>query len=145
MATPIITEKEIRMFIMDKPELNPLLAGVKFDSTDIDNGIINVISYFNEIPPYTGTNYTVENFPFRYILLIGLVGHLLKGAAVNEAVNQFDYSVEGVQVNDKNKAGLFTQLGNEYWSEFKDMVKQVKVSQNVNQLYNSFSSEYIRR
>src|SRR3954465_7030455 len=104
MATPIITEKEIRVFLMDKPELNPLLGGLKFNSEDIEQAVINTIDHFNASLPQTGQNYTVENFPSRYILLIGVSGYLLKSASINESINQLDYNVEGVSVQDKNKA-----------------------------------------
>jgi hypothetical protein len=145
MAQPIITEKEIRIFLLDKPELNTLIKGVKFDSTDIEQAIINVIDYFNVASPPTGQSYTVENFPFRFVLLTGIAGHLLKGAAVNEAINQLDYAVDGVTVQDKNKAGLFTQLGQGFWEEFKQMVRDIKVNQNVSAAFGSMASEYTYR
>lgn len=144
MSTPIITESQIRVFLMDKPELNPLLGGVKWDSTDIEQACIHVVDYFNAMIPQTGNNYAIENFPSRSVLLLGVTGHLLRSAAISEAVNQFDYSVEGVTIQDKNKASLFTQMGNEYWAEFREMAKNLKVAQNVNALMGSFHSEYYR-
>lgn len=141
MATPIITEKDVRVFLMDKPEMNPLLGGLKFDSQDIEQAMINVVDHFNASIPLT-VNYTVENFPSRYIMLIGVAGYLLKSAAVNEAINQFDYSVEGVTVQDKNKAAIFTQLGTAFWDEFKELSKNIKIAQQVNSIYGTFHSEY---
>lgn len=145
MATAIITEKSIRMFLMDKPELNPLLQGVRFSSEDMDEAIINVVDYYNVILPQTGRNYTVESFPSRYLLLIGVSGHLLRGAAINEASNNLTYSAEGTSINDKDKAQVFTELGNNFWQEFKTLAKDLKTAEAVNQLYGSFGSEYSRR
>ena len=145
MATPIISEREIRIFMMDKPELNPLLQGVRFSSEDIDQAIINVVDYYNVMIPQTGRNYTVENFPSRWLLLTGVSGHLLRGASINEASNQLTYSVEGVQVNDKDKAQIFAELGTALWNEFKQMAKDLKIAENVNQLYGCLGSEYLRR
>lgn len=140
--TPKITEQQIRVYLMDKPELNTLLRGVKFNSQEIEEAIINVIDTFNMMAPPTGFYYSVESFPFRSLLLTGVTGHLLRGAAVNEAINQLDYSADGVTVQDKNKAGLFTELGNNFWTEFKAMASQVKLNQNVSAAFGSSGSEY---
>ncbi len=142
MAAPIITEKQIRTWIMDKPELNPLLRGVRFSDEDIDEAIVTVVSYFNEANPPTGASYTVENFPFRYASMVGTVGHLLRGAAINEASNNLTYSLDGTQVNDKDKAEIFTRLGNEFWTEFKERVQTIKTNQNVSQAFGSNGSEH---
>lgn len=141
----ILTEKSIRTFLFDRPELNPLLQGVKFDTNDIDEAIINVIDEFNMMSPPTTYSYKVENFPYRSLLLKGVTGHLLRGAAVNEAINQFDYAADGIQVNDKNKSGVFTQLGKDFWEEFKAAAQQVKVNQNINACYGIINSEYSSR
>ncbi len=145
MPAPIITQNSIRIFLLDKPELNPLLQGVKFTTEDIDEAIINVIDEFNIMSPPTSYSYKVENFPFRSLLLKGVSGHLLKGAAVNEAINQLDYAADGIQVNDKNKASIFTQLGTGFWDEFKATAKEVKMNQNINAIYGTIGSEYRHR
>jgi len=142
MATPVITEQDIRIFLMDKKELNPLLDGVRWDTKDIEQAVINAISYFNDSPPHTGNAYTVENFPYRYILLIGTAGHLLRSAAINEGSNQLDYSASGVQVQDKNKAELFVRMGGAYWDEFKEMTRMVKLNQAANSIYGTIGSEF---
>lgn len=142
MATARITVADIRRFILDKPELNTLIEGVKWMDEDIDKACIDVIDAYNVIPPPIGSVSCVEAFPMRYLLLIGVAGHLLRGAAVGEAINQLTYSAEGVQVGDRDKAQIFTELGNSLWAEFKEMAKQVKISQNVNALLGSFGSEY---
>ncbi len=141
MAAPIITSDEIRIFINDKPELNPLLSGIRFTPEMIDKACINVIDAYNTmLPPTRG--YTIETFPFRYLLLIGVSGYLLKGAAVGEASNQFNYAVDGVQVSDKDKAQIFLSLGIEFWNEFKQTAKDIKISQNVRSCFGGTGSEY---
>lgn len=139
----IITEKQIRNWIMDKPELNPLIRGVRFSDEDIDEAIVMAIAYFNETNPPTGVSYKVETFPFRYCLMCGVVGHLLRGSAVNEASNNLTYSLDGVQVNDKDKGEIFAKLGQQFWDEFKERVQTIKVNQNVSQAFGSASSEHI--
>lgn len=142
MATAVITEDEIRSFMMDKPELNPLISGVKWDSKDIDRAIVTAIDYYNNSPPFIGRGYTVENFPYRYALLIGVTGLLLRGAAVNQAINQLDYAVDGVHVNDYDKAQLFMSLGNAFWEEYKQMVTSIKIGTNISNAFGRVGSEY---
>jgi len=127
---------------MDKPELNPLIRGVRFSDEDIDHATTMAIAYFNEANPPTGIEYKVEDFPFKYALLCGVVGHLLRGAAVNEASNNLDYSLDGVSVNDKNKAEIFSRLGAQYWEEFKERTQSLKVNINVGQAFGSSRSEF---
>lgn len=143
MAATIISNEDLRIFLQDKAELNPLLSGVRFDDKMIDRASITVVDAFNTMLPPNGTSYTVENFPYRYLLLIGVCGYLLKGAAINEASNNFTYSVDGVQVNDKDKAQIFSSLGREFWEEFKQMTKDIKVAQNVQSCFGRTYSEYI--
>ena len=139
--TPKITEKSIRIFMMDRPELNPLLSGVRFDTVDMEEAIVNVIDYFNMLPPPV-VSYTVETFPFRMLLLLGVSGHLLRGASINEASNNLSYAVDGVTVNDKDKASTFLQMGNSFWEEFKQLAQQIKISQNVAAAWGNAASEY---
>jgi hypothetical protein len=145
MAAAIITDKDVRTFLMDKPELNPLLGGVRWTAEDIDHAAINAIDYFNSSAPFTGNSYTVETFPFRYLLLTGITGHLLRGAAINEASNQFTYAVDGVQVQDKDKAELFMRLGNQFWAEFQEQCRLLKINQAAAQIYGTVGSEFGRR
>lgn len=142
MATAKITVADVRRFLLDKPEANTLIQGMRWTDEDIDRACVDVIDAYNSIPPPVGFVSSVETFPLRYLLLIGVAGHLLRGAAVSEASNQLTYSAEGVQVADRDKAQIFTELGNAFWREFLDMSKQVKVSQNVNALLGSTGSEY---
>ena len=143
MATARITEKDVRLFCMDKAELNPLLRGVRWSPEDIDAAIIHTISYYNESPPFIEV-WSAETFPWRYMLLLGVAGHLLRSASINEASNQLDYSLDGVSIQDKNKAGIFLQLGNGYWEEYKKMVQDIKVAKNIAMAFGGQSSELQR-
>ena len=141
MATSKVTEKDVRMFLMDKPELNPLLRGARWSPEEIDHAIVMVVSYYNETPPHVDT-YTAENFPYQYTLLLGVAGYLLKSAAINEASNELSYQVDGVAVNDKDKAEIFLKLGTQYWTEFQTAIQNTKVSKNVSAAFGSATSEH---
>ena len=143
MATARITEKDVRMFMMDKPELNPLLRGVRWSPEEIDAAVVHAVSFYNESPPLIDS-FTVETFPWRYTLLLGVVGHLLRSASINEASNNIAYSLDNVSVNDKDKADIFLRMGNGYWDEFKSSVMNIKVSKNISLAFGDIPSEYQR-
>lgn len=142
MASTKLTEQDIRIFLMDKKELNPLLRGVRWDSPDIDGAIARCVDYFNETPPFV-LSYSPINFPYKYTLLLGVAGHLLKSASINEASNQLDYAADGVTVQDKNKAEIFAKLGGMMWDEFKEKVQAIKISANVGMAFGTEFSELI--
>ena len=145
MATPIITADEVRLFLLDRSEMNPLLLGIRFTPEMIEQAMVNTVDYYNLIPPPCGKMYTIESFPFRSVLLLGTAGYLLRSAAINEAANQFSYSADGVQVNDKDKAQIFMSLGNGFWEEFKELARNIKINQNIASAYGVKHSEYIYR
>lgn len=111
----------------------------------IEQAIVNTVDYFNLLNPPTMNMYTVENFPYRSLLLLGGAGYLLRSAAINEASNQLSYASDGVQVNDKDKAQIFLTLGNSLWDEFKQLASNIKININVAQVYGIKHSEYIYR
>jgi hypothetical protein len=145
MARAILTSEEIRMFLMDRAELNPLLLGVRFSPEMIDQAILNTVDYYNLMPPPASQMYTVEDFPFRSLLLLGASGYLLRSAAINEASNQLTYSADGVQISDKDKAQVFTSLGTALWEEFKQLASNIKINKNIAEVYGVKHSEYIYR
>jgi hypothetical protein len=145
MAQPIVTPEEIRMFLLDRAELNPLLLGVRFTAEMIEQAIINTIDYFNLMNPPIYHMYTVEDFPYRGLLLLGGAGYLLRSAAINEASNQLSYASDGVQINDKDKAQIFLSLGNNLWEEFKQLAQNIRININIGQVYGTKHSEYIYR
>lgn len=144
MALSVITEKELRFFAMDRPESNTLIDQVKFSPEDIEQAMINVVDRFNILPP-PSSMYKVETFPSRALLCLGVWGWLLRGAAVGEAINNLAYSAGGVQVNDRDKAEIFTSLGEKFWQEFLETAKSIKLAQSINKVYGTRYSEYSYR
>jgi hypothetical protein len=145
MATPILTSEEIRLFLQDRKELNPLLLGIRFTTEMIEQAMINTVDYYNLMNPPTGVMYSVEEFPFRSLLLLGAASYLLRSGAINEAANQLSYSADGVQVNDKDKAQIFMSLAQAMQQDFKELGQQIKMNQNIAQVYGTKYSEYIYR
>jgi len=143
MATTKISSQDIRIYTMDKAELNTLLRGVRWSSEEIDSAIVMTISYYNESPPLIDS-YSAETFPYRYALLMGVTGYLLKSAAINEASNNLTYNIDGVTVNDKDKSDIFLRMGQQYWEEYKGMVQNFKVTKNIGAAFGGVSSELQR-
>lgn len=129
---------------MDRPEINTLVDSVRFGPGEIEQAQIRVVDRFNILPP-PSSFYTVETFPSSALLCLGVWGWLLRGAAIGEASNDFSYSVAGVSINDRNKAEIFTTLGEKFWAEFLEMSKEIKVTQSVNKVFGTKHSEYRHR
>lgn len=145
MATPIISEKELRIFAMDKPELNTLVDGVKFGPEEIEQAQLYVVDYYNMLPPPIDTVFSIEDFPSRALMLLGVWGHLLRGASIGETQNELEYSADGIAVNDRSHGQAFMNLGNTFWQEFLDIAKQIKITRNIARAFGSVGSEYRRR
>lgn len=145
MATPILTSEEVRLFLQDRQELNPLLLGVRFSPEMIEQAMLNTVDYYNLMNPPLHQMYSIENFPYRSLLLLGTAAYLLRSGAINEAANQLSYSADGIQINDKDKAQIFMSLAQNLQQEFKELGQQIKMNQNISQIYGVKHSEYIYR
>jgi hypothetical protein len=145
MANPILTSEEVRLFLQDREELNTLLLGIRFTPEMIEQAMINTVDYYNLMNPPTGVMYSLEQFPYRSLLLLGTAAYLLRSGAINEAANQLTYSADGVQVNDKDKAQVFMSLAMSMQQEFKELGQQIKMNQNISQIYGVKHSEYVYR
>jgi len=145
MASPILTSEEVRLFLQDREELNTLLLGIRFTPEMIEQAMINTVDYYNLMNPPIGTMYSLENFPYRSLLLLGTAAYLLRSSSINEAANQLTYAADGVQVNDKDKAQIFMSLSKDLQQEFKELGQQIKMNQNIAQIYGVKHSEYIYR
>lgn len=111
----------------------------------IEQAMINTVDYFNLMNPPTGDMYSVESFPFRSLLLLGTASYLLRSGAINEAANSLSYAADGIQVNDKDKAQVFMSLSQALQQDFKELGQQIKMNQNISQIYGVKHSEYIYR
>ena len=145
MATTILTSEEVRLFMQDRQELNPLILGIRFTPEMIEQAMINTVDYYNLMNPPTGVMFSIENFPYRSLLLLGTAAYLLRSGAINEAANQLTYAADGIQVNDKDKAQIFMSMSQAMQQDFKELGQQIKMNQNIAQIYGVKHSEYIYR
>jgi hypothetical protein len=128
--------------MMDKVDLNTLVSGCRWTSEMINQALVNVVSKINSSKPPIRVQFTVENWPYRDILLEGVAGYLLRSAAIGDASNMFTYSAAGFSTSDRDKAEIFARLGGEFWEEFKQDVLDVKVNMNIARAYGIKASPY---
>lgn len=122
----MITPGQVTRFLRDYPDYNILLGDVQFDDEDINDAIKFAIDEFNAMAPIT--NYTHENFPNDWLLLLGTVAHLLKSEAFLQLRNMATYSdgdIQNIGVDDKAPAYMnFVQALQTDWMTSAQRYKQ---------------------
>lgn len=135
---------ELRLYLRDtSPEENLLIDGLNFTDEEILLATKLTIQKFNDIPPRE--NFPVfnsTNFPFKSILMDGVLGQLFFMAAEYHRKNNLQYSAGGVSLNDKNKEPNYLQAANMHWQEFLQNAKAEKVKLNMDLNWGTISSPY---
>jgi hypothetical protein len=137
------TIAEIRLHLRDSaPGESFLLDNLMFDDAEIALAITRPVMYWNEVPPPLGDNYTTQNFPFRYHWLEGIVANLFMMVAEQFRRNDFQYAAAGLQINDQNKAPAYEQAGQARWQAYREWVRGMKASINLEGCYGEVTSTY---
>jgi len=139
---PVITVEEIRTFMKDLPKYNKLLDDFQFTQREVNFAIRMTIEEFNALPPPIGI-FTEDNFPSKYILLLGTTANLLASESIAQLRNQVT-STDGdvVPLDVDNKSAQYQQLGNYYKSMFKEMAMLKKQEINIATCYGRIPSGY---
>lgn len=137
----MITTGQVSTFLRDFPDYNILLGDVQFTEEDINDAIKFAIDEFNALAPIT--NYTHENFPNDWLLLLGTAAHLLKSEAFLQLRNMATYAdgdVQNIGVDDKGPAYMnFAQALRDEWIANAQRFKQ---QLNMENGYGWLSSGY---
>lgn len=134
---------DIRVFLRDSaPEDNYLLNELEFDLTEIVESAIRCIDHFNSAQPPIPQKFTTSSFPNTAILLTGIMGYLYQIAAKHYRRNHLPYSAGGIQVDDKNKASEYEQLGMQMVAEYQQWTKNKKAQFNSQNFNGTFGSGY---
>ena len=134
---------DIRVFLRDSsPEDNYLLAEFEFDLTEIVECLLRCIEHFNAAQPPIPQKFDTSNFPNPVILLNGAMGYLYQIAAKHYRRNHLPYSAGGVQIDDKNKANEYEQMGAQMIAEYVAWVKNKKSQVNAQNWNGTFGSGY---
>lgn len=142
-SSPLVTMQDLRMFMVDRSASdNFLLDDLEFEDEQMLSAMRLCVDKFNSITPAIAF-YTVEDFPWRYELLLGTASILLRMGAVNMGRNRLDYSdASGTAVQDKNKSQEYMSMSMAMAQEFDTRCKAIKVSMNAEACYGSVSSGY---
>jgi hypothetical protein len=135
--------EDIRVFLRDNsPEDNYLLSELEFDLTEIVESAIRCLQHFNSAQPPITQKFDSTNFPNPVMLLNGIMGYLYQIAAKHYRRNHLPYSAGGMQIDDKNKAAEYEQMGAQMLGEYQAWVKNKKAQYNAQNWNGSFGSGY---
>jgi hypothetical protein len=132
-ANTLVTPDVIRLFMLDRTAAdNFLLDDIDMPQDLLDLSISLVVDEYNTTTPIVGNCMTVESFPYRLELVLGVAGRLLKSKGMNLLRNDLSHqSASGNSINDKAKATAYVELGNQFLEEFKNRIKMLKQHINV--------------
>jgi hypothetical protein len=126
-----LTELDVRVFMRDNcPEANTLLDDYEFGSEEIRTAATLAVDLWNDTPPDV-RRYTVDTFPFRYYLLMGIVANLLTMASMRYRRNDLTYQIPGGAINDQDKWKSYDGMAAELGQRYKQWVIRKKVSINM--------------
>jgi hypothetical protein len=134
LATPVTKKsgivEDIRLFLRDFYDKNPLHADIEFTDHEINAACRHAVDLSNAIG--RPTNWTVSDFPNNYVLMLGAAGHLTKSEAIRQLRNQSQFqdgNIQGVGMDEKYQ--FYMQLSQSLTSEFSGHVSQIKITSNI--------------
>jgi hypothetical protein len=134
----VVDPEEVREFLRDFPDKNPLVDGVEFSDAEAEKAIKRTISMANVVA--RPTSYTVSSFPNDYVLLMGVCSYLLKSEATRQLRNEAMYQDGNIQpVGLDNKQQAYAALAAQFNQEFIQMLTAIKIQENLNS-FGSMSS-----
>ena len=134
----VVTPEQVREFMRDFPDMNPLIDGVEFKEDAVVRAIRMTVSMSNTVS--RPTSYTVTDFPNDYVLLMGVCSYLLKSEGLRQLRNEAMYQDGNIQpVGLDNKQQAYAALAGQYLQEFIQMITSIKVQANLSS-FGSMSS-----
>jgi len=137
----ILNPGEVSEFLRDFPEYNILLDNVQFTEDEINSAIRFTIERYNALTPVT--QYTSDNFPNKWILLIGTCAHLMHSEIFLQLRNQATYrdgDIENIGIDDK--AALYQALVDRLDNLWNSHAQKIKQQINLESAYGYLSSGY---
>jgi len=133
--TGFISEIDVRIFLRDNdPDANLLIKDFEFSPEEIRTAQTLAVDLWNETPPQIAI-FNVEDFPFRYHLILQTVANLLTMAGMRFRRNNMDLSITGGVANDQNKADPYDQAAERLSAKFHDWMIRKKAEINMNQAW----------
>ena len=126
-----LTDVDVRIWLRDNdPEANLLLDDFEYTPEEIRTAMTLAVDYWNEQPPFLQT-YDYDKFPYRHALLRATAANLLFMGAHRFRRNALQYSSGGMTIADQEKYQQYDAAGARLWEEYKQWVRMVKRSLNV--------------
>ena len=120
----------LRLFMRDYFDKNPLHDDVEFTDTELQAGLDNAVAHANIID--RTTSWTVDSFPSEYVLMLGATSHLVKSESIRQLRNQAQFQDGNIQaVGLDEKHGPYLQLSQVLSQEFTQHVRNIKITTNL--------------
>ena len=134
-TTPVITPVDVRQKLLDYEDVNIPLYTKYLEDADLDNCIATSVDDFNGTPPMLYRQYTLEDFPFKKLLLDGAVLEAMKLTALKELRAEMQYSDGGQQSSVYYKSPQFTALRQEMEQKYEQDKLRRKRHLNIQACY----------
>jgi hypothetical protein len=139
-ATPL-TVDEIRMFLQDQPESNPLTDDIEFPDKEVNLAIKLTLYKFNAMTPQS--NYSSPSQINGYLLLCGVCCILLRSEGIRQMRNQVmsqDGNIAPVGLDEKQE--LYAQWAERFCQEFIMIARAIKTQDNMEAAFGGSCSGY---
>lgn len=138
----ILTCQEVRESVLDKIDRNFLIDGEELSNTQINIAMEMTLSDWNSTPPTDAS--TLDNFPYKHILLSGTLYRCYMGLTALVSRNTFGFSDGGISIPLEERAQLYQMLANMYQADYQATMTKVKINLNTEQGWGSLGSDYSR-
>lgn len=134
---------EVRLWMRDNdPNDNFLLKELEFDLAEIVESMVDCVREWNTSMPPVGKTYNTCTFPNPHAMRLGVMGRLYQLAAKHYRRAHLAYSAGGVQLDDKNKAPEYEQVGGLMCAQYTQWVRVDKARINRENWTGTFGSGY---
>lgn len=121
--------ERIRRRLRDYPELNRLIEGKEFSSSDIEEAMVEALQEYNSSPPLLG-EFQVVDFPNPRTLLAGTIAFLIKDRLPAISRNDIQYQAGSLSIA-MPQFNTYSALADSYYREFKAGVVTTKNAINT--------------
>lgn len=132
----LIDVEDVRHFLWDRTvEDNPLELDLTFSDDEIGHAVRFTVMKYNETPPFVDMIFE-ERLPRTSCLLNGIAYHLYLAELIQLSRQDFDYSSGNMAIDlRKRRIEHLTTFVKLFKEEFETMVKQIKMSINIEAAY----------
>lgn len=139
-----LTMAEVRLFLNDLcPEAHFLLDARQWTDAEVAACIRRPIDRWNGSPPFI-SNYTVRNFPYRELWLLGATAYMLQIAAEKWRPDRVAVNLPGGGnlEPDEGKSTEYEQVARMRLEEFTQRLTELKVAENAGRAFGTLRSSY---